>query len=136
MEIPDDLKYTATHQWVRTEGDGTATVGITFHAQEQLGDVVYVQHPAVGSTVEQGAHCAVVESVKAASDIPAPIAGEIVAVNQALVDAPERLNQDPYGAWLFRIRPRAGDDLGGLITARAYRTLVTSNPSTGPGQAG
>lgn len=135
MQIPDDLKYTATHQWVRTEADGTATVGITFHAQEQLGDVVYVQHPAVGNKVEQGANCAVVESVKAASDIPAPVSGDVVAVNQAVVDTPERLNQDPYGAWLFRIRPRAGADPGTLLDAATYRKLVTSNPSTGSGQA-
>ena len=136
MNVPDELKYTATHQWVRTEADGTATVGITYHAQEQLGDVVYVQHPAVGSTVEPGENCAVVESVKAASDIPAPIAGEVVAINQAVVDAPERLNQDPYGAWLIRIRPRAGADPGGLLDALAYRKLLTSDPSAGSGQAG
>jgi glycine cleavage system H protein len=105
MTVPDDLKYTATHQWVRAEADGTATVGITFHAQEQLGDVVFVQHPAMGRNVKRGENCAVVESVKAASDIPAPIAGEIVGTNQAVVDAPEQLNQDPYAAWLFRIRP-------------------------------
>ena len=78
----DDLKYTATHQWVRLEGDGTATVGITDHAQEQLGDVVFVQHPAMGRKVKRGENCAVVESVKAASDIPAPVAGEIVAINR------------------------------------------------------
>jgi glycine cleavage system H protein len=123
-DIPENLKYTATHQWVRAEADGTATVGITFHAQEQLGDVVYVQHPAVGSNVERGANCAVVESVKAASDIPAPVTGEIVAINQAVVDSPERLNRDPYGAWLFRIRLRTGADLGGLLDARAYKKLV------------
>jgi glycine cleavage system H protein len=125
-DVPEDLRYTATHQWVRAEADGTATVGITFHAQEQLGDVVYVQHPALGSSVERGANCAVVESVKAASDIPAPVAGEIVAVNPSVVDAPERLNQDPYGAWLFRIRPRAGAEFGGLLDAQAYRKLVSS----------
>ena len=136
MNVPDELKYTATHQWVRMEADGTATVGITFHAQEQLGDVVYVQHPAVGSTVEPGENCAVVESVKAASDIPAPIAGDVVAINQAVADTPERLNQDPYGAWLIRIRPRAGADPGGLLDALAYRKLLTSDPSAGSGQAG
>ena len=135
-DVPENLKYTATHQWVRPEADGTATVGITFYAQEQLGDVVFVQQPAVGSGVERGAHCAVVESVKAASDIPAPITGEVVAINQAVVDQPERLNQDPYGAWLFRIRPRAVADLSGLLDARAYRKLVTSDPSTSSGQAG
>jgi glycine cleavage system H protein len=127
MTVPSELKYTATHQWIRPEADGTATVGITFHAQEQLGDVVFVQHPDVGRQVERGEHCAVVESVKAASDIPAPVAGEIVGINQAVADAPERLNQDPYGAWLFRIRPRNIAELGGLLDASAYRKTVTSS---------
>ena len=127
MKIPDHLKYTATHQWVRAEADGTATVGITFHAQEQLGDVVFVQHPAMGSKLKRGENCAVVESVKAASDIPAPVAGEIVGINQALVDAPERLNQDPYAAWLFRIRPVNPLELGELLDAAAYQKSVMSN---------
>ena len=122
--IPDNLKYTATHQWVRMEADGTATVGITFHAQEQLGDVVFVQHPAPGRKVKRGENCAVVESVKAASDIPAPIAGEIVAINQVVVDAPERLNQDPYAAWLFRIRPVIPLEPGTLLDAAAYSKMV------------
>ena len=124
MTIPDDLKYTATHQWVRMEADGTASVGITFHAQEQLGDVVFVQHPAIGRKVKRGENCAVVESVKAASDIPAPVAGEIVAINPAVADAPERLNQDPYGAWLFRIRPVNPLELGKLLDAAAYSKMV------------
>jgi glycine cleavage system H protein len=124
MTIPDDLKYTATHQWVRAEADGTATVGITFHAQEQLGDVVFVQHPAMGRKVKRGENCAVVESVKAASDIPAPVAGEIVGINQAVADAPERLNLDPYAAWLFRIRPVNPLELGQLLDAAAYSKMV------------
>jgi glycine cleavage system H protein len=124
MTVPDDLKYTATHQWVRMEADGTAWVGITFHAQEQLGDVVFVQHPAMGRKVKRGENCAVVESVKAASDIPAPISGEIVAINQEVADAPERLNQDPYGAWLFRIRPVNPLELGKLLDAAAYSRIV------------
>jgi glycine cleavage system H protein len=124
MSIPHDLKYTATHQWVRAEADGTATVGITFYAQEQLGDVVFVQHPAMGRKVKRGENCAVVESVKAASDIPAPVAGEIVGINQAVVDAPERLNQDPYAAWLFRIRPVIPLELGQLLDAAAYLKMV------------
>ena len=124
MKIPDNLKYTATHQWVRVEADGTAAVGITFHAQEQLGDVVFVQHPVIGRKVKQGEACAVVESVKAASDIPAPVSGEIVAVNAALVDAPEKLNQEPYAAWLFRIRPADASEFGALLDATAYRELV------------
>lgn len=126
MTTPDDLKYTASHQWVRMERDGTATVGITFHAQEQLGDVVYVQHPEVGRKVQQGKPCALVESVKAASDIPAPLSGEIVAINQAVSDAPERLNQDPYASWLFRIRPGDSSELGMLLDAMAYQKLVSS----------
>jgi glycine cleavage system H protein len=124
MKVPDDLKYTATHQWVRAENDGTATVGITFHAQEQLGDVVFVQHPATGRKVKQGENCAVVESVKTASDIPAPLAGEIVAINPAVADAPEQLNQDPYAAWLFRIRPLDNLELAGLLNAAAYSKMV------------
>jgi glycine cleavage system H protein len=124
MTIPDNLKYTATHQWVRAEADGTATVGITFYAQEQLGDVVFVQYPAMGRKVKRGENCAVVESVKAASDIPAPVAGEIVAINQAVADTPERLNQDPYAAWLFRIRPANPLELGKLLDAGAYSKMV------------
>lgn len=127
MSVPGELKYTATHQWVRAEADGTAAVGITFHAQEQLGDVVFVQLPEVGRQVERSENCAVVESVKAASDIPAPVAGEIVGVNPALADTPERLNQDPYGAWLFRIRPRHIAELNGLLDASAYTKTITSN---------
>jgi glycine cleavage system H protein len=124
MAIPENLKYTATHQWVRAEADGTVTVGITFHAQEQLGDVVFVQHPAMGRKVMRGENCAVVESVKAASDIPAPVAGEIIAINQAVAAAPERLNQDPYAAWLFRIRPVNSPELAKLLDAAAYSKMV------------
>ena len=124
MKIPANLKYSATHQWVRMEADGTATVGITFHAQEQLGDVVFVQHPAMGRKVKRGENCAVVESVKAASDIPAPIAGEIVAINPAVADAPERLNQDPYAAWLFRLQPADPLELEKLLDAAAYSKMV------------
>jgi glycine cleavage system H protein len=127
VTAPEDLRYTATHQWVRAEADGTAAVGITFHAQEQLGDVVFVQHPAMGRKVKRGENCAVVESVKAASDIPAPVAGEIVGINPAVVDAPERLNQDPYAAWLFRIRPVNPLELGQLLDAVAYRETVTGD---------
>ena len=101
MNAPDDLKYTATHQWVRLEADGTATVGITDHAQEQLGDVVFVQHPDVGRTVKRGENCAVVESVKAASDIPAPLSGEIVEVNAAAAVAAARASGWAGEAWLI-----------------------------------
>lgn len=124
MTIPGDLKYTASHQWVREEADGTASVGITFHAQEQLGDVVYVQQPAVGRQVARGEACALVESVKAASDIPAPLSGEIVAVNPAVADAPEQLNLDPYGAWLFRLRPAEASEKSELLDAAAYKKTV------------
>lgn len=127
MNAPDDRKYTATHQWVRAEADGTVTVGITEHAQEQLGDVVFVQPPVAGRKVKQGEDCAVVESVKAASDIPAPLSGEIVEINAVLNDAPEKLNQQPYIAWLFRIRPDRSGDLGGLLDATAYRKTVTGD---------
>ncbi len=127
MRIPDNLKYTATHQWVRLESDGTATVGITDHAQEQLGDVVFVQHPEVGSKVKQGENCAVVESVKAASDIPAPLTGEIIEVNAAAAAAPEKLNQEPYAAWLFRVRIGYPSEIGTLLEAAAYRKAVMSD---------
>ena len=126
MTIPAGLKFTATHQWVKLEADGTAAVGITDHAQEQLGDVVFVQQPEVGRRFKQGETCAVVESVKAASDIPAPLSGEIVEINAAAADAPEKLNQDPYGAWLFRVRPVNPSELGELLDAVAYRNLVSS----------
>lgn len=125
MNTPEELKYTATHQWVRIEADGIATVGITDHAQDQLGDVVFVQQPGIGRKVKRGEDCAVVESVKAASDIPAPLSGEIVATNAALNDAPEKVNQDPYGAWLFRIKPGDRSEQGGLLDAAAYLKTLT-----------
>lgn len=127
MTIPGDLKYTDTHQWVRMDAGGTATVGITDYAQEQLGDIVFVQQPVIGRKVKQGEACAVVESVKTASDIPAPVSGEIVAVNAALADAPETLNQQPYGAWLFRIRPADPAELDQLLDATAYRKAATTD---------
>lgn len=126
MTVPDDLNYTTSHQWVRVEADGTATVGITDYAQDQLGDVVFVQHPAIGRKVKRGEACAVVESVKAASDIPAPVSGEIAATNPAVSDHPEQLNRDPYAAWLFRIRPADPAELGMLLDAAAYQRMVSS----------
>jgi glycine cleavage system H protein len=128
MKTPETLKYTASHQWVREEADGTVTVGITDFAQEELGDVVFVQHPAAGRKVKRGEDCAVVESVKAASDIPAPLGGEIVAVNGVLDDAPQKVNEDPYGAWLFRLKPVDPAELAGLLDAAAYARLVSSKP--------
>ncbi|MDX1656852.1 MAG: glycine cleavage system protein GcvH [Candidatus Competibacteraceae bacterium] len=103
--IPTELKYTQSHEWVRDNGDGTVTVGITDHAQQQLGDLVFVEAPETGRTLEAGEACAVVESVKAASDVYAPVAGEVVDSNQALADSPELINSDPYGeGWIYRIK--------------------------------
>ena len=127
MKIPESLRYTASHQWVKMEADGTGTVGITDYAQEQLGDVVFVQQPEPGRKVKRGEDCAVVESVKAASDIPAPLSGEIVEINPALNDAPEKVNHDPYGAWLFRIMPGDAAELADLLDASAYRKSVPSD---------
>lgn len=124
MTTPHHLKYTASHEWVKLESDGTATVGITFHAQEMLGDVVFVEHPAVGRNVAKGEECGVIESVKAAADIYAPVSGEIVAANGELADAPEKINQDPYAAWMFRLKPSAPGELEQLLDAAAYQKLA------------
>jgi glycine cleavage system H protein len=118
--IPADLKYTASHEWVRTEADGTLTVGITEFAQDALGDIVFVELPKVGNTYTAGDDAAVVESVKAASDIYAPVSGEVIAVNDAVVDAPESINSDAYGAWLFKIKPSNAADTDGLLDAAGY----------------
>lgn len=126
MSIPSDLKYTKTHEWARREADGTISVGITHHAQDLLGDMVYVENPAVGRRLAAGEECAVVESVKAASDVYAPVSGEVVAVNEEVVASPEKINQDPYGAWMFRIRPADPAELDGLLDAAAYAALVES----------
>ncbi|OBX79076.1 glycine cleavage system protein H [Moraxella atlantae] len=121
-QIPADLKYVASHEWLRQEADGTLTVGITDHAQDLLGDIVYVELPEVGATVEADDEIAVVESVKAASDVYAPIAGEIIEINSALIDAPETINSDPYGdGWFFKIRPDNADDYDGLMDADDYQ---------------
>ncbi|MDP2155422.1 MAG: glycine cleavage system protein GcvH [Sulfuricella sp.] len=126
MSIPGDLKYTKSHEWARLEADGTVTVGVTHHAQELLGDMVYVETPAVGRQLAAGEECAVVESVKAASDVYAPVAGEVVAVNADVVDAPEKINQDAYSSWMFKIKPSNPADLNGLLAAAAYQALVES----------
>jgi glycine cleavage system H protein len=120
MNIPADLKYTESHEWVRTEADGSLAVGITDFAQDALGDVVFVELPKIGQVVAAGKDCAVVESVKAASDIYAPISGEVVAINEALTDAPEQINADAYGAWLFKVKPASLAELDGLLDAAAY----------------
>ena len=126
MAIPNDLKYTKSHEWVRVEADGTVSVGITHHAQDLLGDMVYVESPKVGRQVAAGEECAVVESVKAASDVYAPIAGEVVAVNEAVTDAPEKINQDAYSAWMFKLKPANAADVNGLLDAAAYTAVVAS----------
>ncbi len=124
MSIPADLKYTESHEWVRTEADGTLTVGITDHAQEALGDIVFLELPEAGRTVAAGDAVAVIESVKAASDIYAPVAGEIVDSNSALVDTPDQVNGAPYESWLFKIKPAAGASLDRLIDAAAYEKAI------------
>lgn len=124
MSIPADLKYTESHEWLRQEADGSVTVGITAFAQDALGDLVFVELPEAGRKVSQGEACAVVESVKAASDVYAPIDGEIVAANSAVVDAPESINADAFSAWLFRIRPSNAGQLAGLLDAAAYEANV------------
>jgi glycine cleavage system H protein len=126
MSIPGNLKYTKSHEWVRVEADGTVSVGITHHAQDLLGDMVYVESPSVGRQVKAGEECAVVESVKAASDVYAPIAGEVVAVNGDVSDAPEKINQDAYGAWMFKLKPANAADVNGLLDAAAYQAVVES----------
>jgi glycine cleavage system H protein len=124
MSIPNELKYTKSHEWVRLEADGTVTVGITDHAQEALGDIVFLELPDTGRTVKAGEECAVVESVKAASDIYAPITGEVVARNDAAIDAPESVNQDAYAAWLFKLKPANAAEIGALLDAAAYAKVA------------
>ena len=120
MNIPADLKYTESHEWARLEEDGTVTVGITEYAQDALGDIVFVELPTVGKTYGAGDDAAVVESVKAASDIYAPLAGEVVAVNEDVANAPESINADAFSAWLFKIKPADVSALDGLLDAAAY----------------
>lgn len=127
MSNPDNLKYAASHEWARVEPDGNISVGITHHAQEQLGDVVFVEAPAVGKQVRQGKECGVVESVKAAADIFAPVSGEVVAVNDELGSAPEKLNEDPWGAWMFRIKPADPAELDALLDAAGYERAVAED---------
>lgn len=126
MSIPNNLKYTKSHEWVRLEDDGIVTIGITPHAQELLGDMVFVETPDVGRKLDQGEECAVVESVKAAADVYAPISGEVTAVNPDLETAPEKINQDAYAAWLFKLRPVNVADLNNLLDAAGYQKLLES----------
>ena len=125
-DIPADLKYTRSHEWVRDEGDGIAAVGITDHAQELLGDLVFVELPEPGSDLAAGAECAVVESVKAASDIYSPLDGEVTEVNEALGDSPEAINEAPYEHWIFKMKMSDPAQLDGLMDAAAYAEFVES----------
>ena len=120
MKTPKDLRYTASHEWVRREADGTLAIGITDHAQEQLGDIVFVEAPQVGRKVSAGEAVGVVESVKAASDIYAPVAGEIVGANAELGGEPQRVNEDAFASWIYRIKPANAADVDKLLDAAAY----------------
>ena len=124
MNVPKELKYADSHEWMRAESDGTVTIGITDHAQEALGDLVFIELPAIGRKLAKGEACAVVESVKAASDVYAPIAGEVVAANPAVTTAPESLNADAYAAWLFRVKPDDPNALAAMLDAAAYEKLI------------
>ena len=126
MSNPNNLKYTASHEWVKSEADGTISIGITQHAQELLGDMVFVETPAVGRKLKAKEECAVVESVKAAADVYAPVSGEVTAVNGELNSAPEAINTDPYAAWMFRMKPDNAADLSALMDAAAYQAVVDS----------
>lgn len=123
--IPNNLKYLDSHEWARLESDGTVTIGISDHAQGALGDLVFVEVPEVGKTLAKGGAAAVVESVKAASDVYSPLSGEVVAANEALGSAPELVNQDPYGnGWLFKLKPSNAGELEQLLDAKAYEKVV------------
>ncbi|WP_371195123.1 glycine cleavage system protein GcvH [Glaciecola sp. SC05] len=123
--IPKDLRYATTHEWIRAEGDGVYTVGITEHAQDLLGDMVFVDLPDVGDAVTQADDCAVAESVKAASDIYAPLTGEIVEINEQLEDSPELVNSDPYGeGWLFKVKAEDEGEVDSLLDAEGYENSI------------
>ena len=126
---PDNLYYAATHEWARLEADGSVTVGITEHAQQALGDVMYVELPLVGAVVSAAGFTGIVESVKAASDIYAPVAGTVLAVNEALADTPEQINEDPYGeGWFYRLQPEEPSQLNALLNAGGYASAVAAEP--------
>ena len=124
MSMPAGLKYTESHEWIRREADGTLSVGITAFAQEALGDMVFVELPEVGRALAKGEACAVVESVKAASDVYAPVAGTVTAVNSALTEQPELVNTDAFAAWMFRLKPVNAADVDTLLDAAAYQANV------------
>lgn len=124
-ELPGDLKFSKSHEWVRVNDDGTVTIGITDHAQEQLGDMVYIEVPEQGRELEAEEACAVVESVKAASDVYSPLAGVVVEANEDLADSPEAVNQDAYGAgWLMKLKPASSDALNELMDPDAYQAFI------------
>ena len=126
MNAPADLKYTASHEWVRKEAAGTLTIGITDHAQEALGDLVFIELPDKGRELQAGEACAVVESVKAASDIYAPVSGAVVDINPVVTDKPESINEDAYGNWLFRLQPATSGEVDALMDADAYSKSVSA----------
>ncbi|MDM3887297.1 glycine cleavage system protein GcvH [Pseudomonas sp. BCRC 81390] len=123
-DIPSDLRFAESHEWARLEADGTVTVGISDHAQQALGDVVFVELAEVGKAFGAGDAAGVVESVKAASDIYAPVGGEVIAVNEELADSPELLNEDPYGAWIFKLKPSNPAELDKLLDAAGYAAAI------------
>ena len=123
-KVPSNLKYTKSHEWVRVEDDGTLTIGVTDHAQEALGDIVFLELPEAGRQLAASEACAVIESVKAASDIYAPVAGEVVAANQDAIDAPESINADAYTNWLFKLKPADDGAVAALMDAAAYETEI------------
>jgi glycine cleavage system H protein len=124
MNIPQNLQYAESHEWIRTEADGTLTVGITDHAQEALGDIVFLELPDIGKQFNAGQACAVVESVKAASDIYAPVSGEIIARNDEITGSPEQVNSSAYEAWLFKIKPSDSSELQKLLSAESYGKTI------------
>ena len=126
MKLPQELRYTDSHEWVRRESDGTVSVGITDHAQGELGDIVFVETPKAGRKVKAGEAVGVVESVKAASDIYAPVSGEVVAGNEALSSAPEKVNEDAFASWMFRIKPDNAADVDLLLDAAAYEKSASA----------
>lgn len=126
-KTPDNIKYTSSHEWVREEDDGTITLGITDHAQELLGDIVYVELPPLNKNLAAGEGCGVVESVKAAADVYSPVSGEVISINEALTTQPEKMNTDPYQeGWLCRIQLKDPNELGKLLTAQGYEQLIAS----------
>ncbi|MDC0672772.1 glycine cleavage system protein GcvH [Nannocystis radixulma] len=122
--VPAELKYTDQHEWVHVEADGTWTVGVTDHAQQTLGDIVFVELPEVGRTVSTGDAVGTIESVKAVSEIYSPASGKVIAVNEEVSDAPEEINEDPYGTWIFKLKPEAGASTDNLLDAAAYEKLI------------